>query len=112
VAEGHRAGDERHDGVGGADHRAAKDNGGGPFRAAGDAAVDALALTTQQAEDSSGWASAGPNCGSRVSNVATSPGPRPHVVIGQDQPHLPGQNVEPFVALVGAPFELIDLLAG
>ena len=39
-------------------------------------------------------------CGTRVSNSATSPGPEHQVVVAEDEPHPAGQDVQPLVALV------------
>ena len=72
--------------------------------------VHALAVAPCRLRISTGWSSAGPNqCGSRVSNSATSPGPMRDVVVAEDQPHLSRQHVEPLVALVGAELGLVAL---
>ena len=42
-------------------------------------------------------------CGTLVSKEATSPGPST-ILIAEDEPHPPGQDVDPFVTVVGPGF--------
>ena len=48
-------------------------------------------------------------CGTVVSNAATSPGPSTQILVAENETHVPGQEVDPLVAVVRPRFRAIGL---